>query len=57
MKSERKKQILHMNTSMWNLEKWCIDDLICKAEIETQTEQMYGHQRGGRGSGYDELGG
>ena len=26
-------------------------------EIETQTEQMYGHQRGGRGSGYDELGG
>ena len=22
---------------MWNLEKWYIDDLICKAEKETQT--------------------
>ena len=39
MKSERKKQILHMNTSMWNLEKCCIDDLICKAKVETQTER------------------
>ena len=32
-KSEREKQILYINTYMWNLEK-C--ELVCKAEIETQ---------------------
>ena len=35
-KSEREKQILYINIYVWNLEKW-VDDLICKAEIETQT--------------------
>ena len=30
---KRKTNIIP-NTDMWNLEK-CIDDLICKAEIET----------------------
>ena len=37
-KSEREKQILYINVYMWNPEKKNgIDDLIYKAEIETQT--------------------
>ena len=35
-KSEREKQISYINAYMWNLENG-IDELICKAEIETQT--------------------
>ena len=31
------KVLYLMNTRMWNLEKNGTDDLICKAEIETQT--------------------
>ena len=34
-KSEREKQISYINAYMWNLENG-IDDLLCKAEIETQ---------------------
>ena len=30
---------------MWNLEKW-YRNLICKTEIETHREQIYGHQGG-----------
>ena len=35
-KSEREKQIWYTNAYMWNLKKIGIDDLIYKAEIETQ---------------------
>ena len=31
------KVLYIMNTRMWNLEKNGTDDLICKAEMETQT--------------------
>ena len=34
-KSEREKQILYINTYMWNLKKNGTEDLIYKAEIET----------------------
>ena len=34
--SQREKQISYINAHMWNLKNG-IDDLICKAEIETQT--------------------
>ena len=34
-KSEREKQILYINTHMWNLENGT-DELVCKAEIVTQ---------------------
>ena len=36
---------------MWTLEK-CIDGLICKAEVETQTSSMDTEGKGG----WDELG-
>ena len=36
---------------MWNLEK-CIDGLICKAEVETQTSSMDTEGK----AGWDELG-
>ena len=38
---------MHANANMWNLEK-CMNDLICKAEIETQ---IYGSQGGKEGAG------
>ena len=34
---EQEEQILYINAYLWNLEKNGIDELICKAEIETQT--------------------
>ena len=34
--SEREKHISYINAYMWNLKKIGIDDLIYKAEIETQ---------------------
>ena len=34
---EQEEQILYINAYVWNLEKNGIDELICKAEIETQT--------------------
>lgn len=45
---KREKQISYIKAYMWNLEKKTgIDDLIHKAEIETQMqEQMYGYQEG-----------
>ena len=47
---------MYINTYMWNLEKWYIDDLICKAEKETQTWRTNiwiptRGESGGRGSG------
>ena len=36
IKSKREKQISYINAYIWNLENG-IDDLICKAKIETQT--------------------
>ena len=36
VKSEREKQISHIKTHMWNLEKQ-YRYLICKVEVETQT--------------------
>ena len=35
-KPERERQILYNTIYMWNLEE-CTDELICRAEIETQT--------------------
>ena len=37
MKTKTVKQILYINTYAGHLEKNGKDDLICKAEIETQT--------------------
>ena len=51
MKSEREKQISFISPYMWNLEK-CIDGLICKAEVETQTSSMDTEGK----AGWDELG-
>ena len=34
---EQEEQILYINAYVWNLEKNGVDELICKAEIETQT--------------------
>ena len=38
VKSEREKQILYINTYIWNLEKW-YDEPICRAGIETETKR------------------
>ena len=38
VKSEREKQISHIKTHMWNLEKQ-YRYLICKVEVETQTQR------------------
>ena len=35
-KSKREKQVSYINAYMWNLKKTGIDNLIYKAEIETQ---------------------
>ena len=35
---EREEQISSINTYLWNLKKNGTDDLICKAEIETDVE-------------------
>ena len=53
VKSEREKQILYINAYIFGIQKNGIDDLICKAEVETQREKTYGYQ--GRGGG-KELG-
>ena len=47
--SEREKQISYTNTNMKNLEK-CIDDLICKAEIEADIEKKCVDTKGEGGS-------
>ena len=44
VKSEREKQILFINTCMWN-----IDGLICKAEMETQIENKCLGSKGEQG--------
>ena len=51
--SERGKQLLYINTYMWNLEKY-YRGLICKAEIETDVENK--HMAPKRGRLGDELG-
>ena len=45
----KEKQMLCINACMRNLEKWYIDDLICEAEIETQTWRRNVQTRRGRG--------
>ena len=47
----KEKQMLCINACMRNLEKWYIDDLICEAEIETQTWRRNVQTRRGRGGG------
>ena len=41
---------------MWNPEKNGIDDLICKAEIETQTQRTNVWMPRGKGLLWEELG-
>ena len=38
-----------MNAHMWNLKKSGIDDLISKAEIETQMQRTINGYQGGKG--------
>ena len=38
-KSERKTPIQYINTYIWNLERWCNDDPICKTAKETQMKR------------------
>ena len=44
--SQKEKDIPHDNTSMWNL-KYGTNELICKTERDSQTENRLGCQRGG----------
>ena len=57
-KSEREKQILDINTYVWNLEKWYRWTSLQGRSRDTDVENKHGHQRGkvGGGGGGDELG-
>ena len=52
-KSKREKQILYINTYMWNLEKWLRWSYL-QIEIETDVENKYMDTK--QGKGWDELG-
>ena len=41
---------------MWSIEKWYIDDLICKAEIETQGKRTNTWIPRGKGGWWEEVG-
>ena len=52
--SENEKQVLYINTYIWNLES-DIDHLICKTELKTHVENKYKDIKVGKG-GWNELG-
>ena len=53
--TEREKQISYVNMHMWNLET-CIDNLICKAEKDTDIENKCKDTEGVRGEMSWEIG-
>ena len=53
-KTERGKQILNINTYMWNLEKWYRWTYLQSRNRDTDVENKHGYQ-GGK-VGWDELG-
>ena len=48
-KSEREKQIYHINTYVWNLKKKGTDEPICRAGTEMQMQRMGVWTRGREG--------
>ena len=55
MKSDRQTQISFDITYMWNL-KYNTNELICKTEADSQTENKLMVNKGERGWGRDKLG-
>ena len=54
-KSEREKQISYINAYIYGIYKNGIDDLICKAETETQIQRTNVWISKGEVGGYEEL--
>ena len=53
--SQKEKEKYHILTHIYGIQKSDTEELICRAAMEKQTEEIYGHgERGGEGEMYAE---